>query len=73
MHGRHIRKRGHRWHYFRHRPKRYEDIETRAIITFSLRTTCVSEAKLKAAQISMDLEKQWVSDVRACVSDLGLG
>jgi len=63
MHGRHIRKRGHRWHYFRHRPKRYIDVEPREIITFSLRTTCVSEAKLKAAQISMDLEKQWESTI----------
>ena len=59
MHGRHIKKRGQRWHYYRNRPKQFDDVEPRSVITFSLRTTCVSEAKLKAAQISHDLEKQW--------------
>jgi len=61
MHGRHIRKRGQRWHYFRHRPKRYEDVEPRSIITFALHTSCVSEAKLKAAQVSCELEKKWAT------------
>ena len=59
MHGRHIKKRGQRWHYYRNRPKQYEDVESRSVITFSLKTNNVSEAKLKAAQISQDLEKQW--------------
>jgi len=61
MHGRHIKKRGQKWHYYRNRPKQYQDIEPRSVITFSLRTNNVSEAKLKAAQISQDLEKQWES------------
>ncbi|MEL6688433.1 MAG: DUF6538 domain-containing protein, partial [Pseudomonadota bacterium] len=59
MHGRHLKKRGQRWHYYRNRPKRFADIEPRAVITFSLRTDCLSDAKLKAAQISKDLDEQW--------------
>ena len=55
----HLRKRGRWWHYFRHRPKRFINVESRAIITFALHTTCLSEAKLKAAQISLDLENKW--------------
>jgi len=61
MRGRHIKKRGQKWHYYRNRPKQYQDIEPRSVITFSLRTNNVSEAKLKAAQISQVLEKQWES------------
>ncbi len=60
MHGRHIKKRGQKWHYYRNRPKRFDDVEMRSVITFSLHTSSVSEAKLKAAQISHDLEKQWM-------------
>jgi integrase len=59
MHGRHLRRRGRWWHYYRNRPARYKDIEPRPVITFALRTCCISEAKLKAAQISQDLERQW--------------
>jgi len=59
MQGLHMRRRGVRWHYFRHRPKRYLDIEPRPIITFALGTTNFTEAKLKAAQITQDLERQW--------------
>jgi len=61
MHGRHLRRRGQWWHYYRNRPKRYADIEPRPVITFALRTTSISEAKLKAAEISSDLERQWES------------
>lgn len=59
MHGRHLRKRGRWWHYYRNRPKRYADVEQRPVITFALRTMCISEAKLKAAQISKELESKW--------------
>lgn len=64
MHGRHIKKRGQKWHYYRNRPKQNDDVEPRSVIIFSLQTVCVSEAKLKAAQISHDLEMQWL-EVRA--------
>lgn len=59
MHGRHLKKRGNWWHYYRNRSKRYRDVEPRSVITFALKTTCMSEAKMKAAQISRDLEKKW--------------
>jgi len=59
MHGRHLRKRGDWWHYYRNRPRRFRDVEPRAVITFALRTTCISEAKLKAAQYSSELEHRW--------------
>lgn len=59
MHGRHLRQRGRWWHYYRNRPKRYESVEARQIITFALHTCCISEAKVKAAQISRDLENKW--------------
>ena len=61
MHGRHLKKRGRWWHYYRNRPQRYADVEARSVITFALRTTSLSEAKLKAAEISLDLERQWES------------
>lgn len=59
MHGKHVRRRGQWWHYYRNRPKRYQDVEARAVITFALRTTSISEAKLRAAEVSYDLERQW--------------
>lgn len=59
MHGKHLRRRGQWWHYYRNRPKRYQDVEARAVITFALRTTSISEAKLRAAEVSYDLERQW--------------
>ncbi len=59
MHGRHLKKRGQWWHYYRNRPKRYRDVEPRSVVTFALKTNCISEAKLKAAQISRDLEQKW--------------
>ena len=68
MHGKHLRRRGQWWHYYRNRPKRYADVETRAVITFALRTTSISEAKLKAAEISCKLEQQWEDAKRRGVS-----
>lgn len=59
MYGRHLRQRGRWWHYYRNRPRRYADVEQRSVITFALHTACVSEAKLKAAQISRDLDQHW--------------
>mgnify|MGYP000595584837 CR=1 FL=1 len=68
MHGKHLRRRGQWWHYYRNRPKRYENVEFRPIITFALRTTSTSEAKLKAAEISCELERQWEDAKRRRVS-----
>ena len=68
MHGKHLRPRGQWWHYYRNRPKRYADVEARVVITFALRTTSISEAKLKAAEISCGLEQQWEDAKRRGVS-----
>jgi len=68
MRGLHLKKRGNRWHYFRNRPKRFDDVEKRQVITFALHTDCFSKAKMKAAQISHDLEKQWASALERGVS-----
>lgn len=68
MRGLHLRKRGSWWHYFRHRPVKYRDIEPKAIITFGLGTTCFSEAKLKAAQVSCDLDSKWSQALKQGIS-----
>ena len=60
----HLKSRNGLWYYQRRRPKQFEDIEPRLLIRFALKTRDFSEAKLKAAQISVDLEKQW-QDARA--------
>jgi len=68
MQGRHLKKRGRYWHYYRNRPKRFSDVERQSVITFSLRTSCISEAKLKAAQISHDLDQKWETALNRGVS-----
>ena len=68
MHGKHLRRRGQWWHYYRNRPKRYADVEARPVITFALRTTSISEAKLRAAEISYDLEQRWEETRRRGIS-----
>ena len=57
--GLHLKKRGNWWHYYRSRPVPYEDVEPRALISFSLKTRDFAEAKMMAAQISHDLELEW--------------
>ena len=68
MVGRHIKKRGQWWHYYRHRPLRFSDIEPRARITFAHNTTCQIQAQTKAAQISLDLDRRWQSALERGVS-----
>ncbi|MDA7426754.1 DUF6538 domain-containing protein [Thalassococcus lentus] len=63
MWGRHLKRRGRWWHYFRAVPERYRDVEARREICFSLRTQDFSEAKAKAAQISLDLDAEWQRSV----------
>lgn len=59
MWGLHLKRRGKWWHYYRQVPERFRDVEPRGQICFSLRTQDLSVAKLKAAQISLDLEQEW--------------
>ncbi len=68
MHGLHLKRRGNRWHYYRNRPRRFADVEPRAVITFALGTDSLSAAKLKAVQISHDLEQQWQNALERGVS-----
>ena len=68
MRGLHLKKRGNKWHYYRNRPRRFADIEPRPVITFALGTDSLSEAKLKAAQISHDLEQDWQGALERGVS-----
>lgn len=60
----HIRQKGKWWHYFRTIPVRFQAVEHRSCISFSLKTTCFNEAKLKAAQITYDLEQKWHGGLR---------
>ncbi len=59
MWGLHLKKRGDWWHYYRAIPVKFRDIEEKSLISFTLNTRDFSEAKLKAAQISIDLENEW--------------
>ncbi len=59
MWGHHLKQRGQWWHYYRAVPERFRHVEARSQICFSLRTRDFSEAKVKAAQISFDLEQEW--------------
>lgn len=59
MWGHHLKRRGCWWHYFRAVPARFKEVEARREICFSLRTQDFSEAKIKAAQISADLDREW--------------
>lgn len=59
MWGHHLKRRGRWWHYYRAVPREFHDVESRRLISFSLKVQDFSEAKLKAAQISLDLEREW--------------
>lgn len=59
MWGQHLKLRGRWWHYNRAVPREFCDLDHRRLISFSLKTANFSEAKLKAAQISIDLERKW--------------
>jgi integrase len=59
MRGLHLKQVGLVWHYQRRRPNRFADIEPRPLIRLSLHTTDYSKARLLAAQISSDLERDW--------------
>ncbi|SNZ20064.1 DUF6538 domain-containing protein [Cohaesibacter gelatinilyticus] len=67
MWGLHLKRRSKWWYYYRAVPKQYRDVEARSQICFSLKTSDFSKAKLRAAQISADLEEEWQKAV-----DLGI-
>jgi len=59
MRAHHLKKNGDTWYYQRRRPKVYEDVEPCTLIRFSLKTKDFSEAKARAAQISLELDRKW--------------
>jgi hypothetical protein len=63
MWGQHVKRRGRWWHYYRATPKAFCVVERRKVITFALRTSDVAQAKLQAAQISLDFDAAWADAV----------
>ncbi|KAB7613642.1 tyrosine-type recombinase/integrase [Amylibacter sp. SFDW26] len=59
MWGLHLKQKGRWWHYYRAVPKEFHDVDHRRLISFSLKTADFSEAKLKAAQCSFELDQEW--------------
>ena len=59
MRGLHLKQRGQHWYYQRRRPNEFADVEARVLISFSLKTTDFSEARLRAAAYSVKLEERW--------------
>ncbi len=68
MWGHHLKRRGRWWYYFRAVPERYRDVERRREICFSLKTQDFAVAKVKASQISVDLDAEWERSVELGVS-----
>jgi integrase len=59
MWGLHLKQKGRWWHYYRSVPRTYHDVDTRRLISFSLKTSDFAEAKLKAARFSIQLDEEW--------------
>lgn len=59
MRGLHLKQIHGIWHYQRRRPVRFMDVEPRGLVRFSLHTRDFAEAKLMAAQISRELDRDW--------------
>lgn len=68
MWGQHLKRRGKWWHYYRAVPNGFRGVDARTQICFALKTTDLFEAKLRAAQISRDLEHEWLWAVELGVS-----
>jgi hypothetical protein len=68
MWGQHVKRRGRWWHYYRATPKAFCVVERRKVITFALRTSDVAQAKLQAAQISLDFDAAWADALRRGLS-----
>jgi len=59
MWGKHLKRRGRWWHYYRTIPARYQAVDKRRQVCFTLHTSDISLAKQKAASISAQLEQEW--------------
>ena len=59
MWGQHVKRRGRWWHYHRAVPRDFHNVESRRLISLSLKIQEFSKAKLKVAQISLYLEREW--------------
>ena len=68
MWGYHLKRRGRWWHYFPAVPERYLDVGRRRHICFSLKTQDFAVAKVKASQISVDLDAEWQRAVKLGIS-----
>ena len=64
----HLKQIGQIWHYQRRRPVEFTDVESRALIRFSLKTGNFHEAKVLAAQHSLRLEQEWADTQERGVS-----
>lgn len=74
MWGLHLKQKGRWWHYYRSVPREFQDVERRALISFSLKTGDFTEAKRMAAEISVRLENDWreakARGVSLCAQDV---
>ena len=61
MWGLHLKQKGRWWHYYRSVPKIYHNVDARRLISFSLKTNSFAEAKLRAAQFSIQLDEEWLA------------
>ncbi|WP_273281294.1 DUF6538 domain-containing protein [Pseudooceanicola atlanticus] len=68
MRGLHLKQVEGIWYYQRRRPVRFADVEPRELIRFTLHTQDFAEAKLIAAQVSRDLDRDWRDAVERGVS-----
>lgn len=68
MRGLHLKQIHGIWHYQRRRSVRFADVEPRELIRFTLHTQDFAEAKLLAAQVSRDLDRDWRDAVERGVS-----
>lgn len=59
MWGQHLKKKGRWWHYYRAVPREFSDHETKSLISFSLKTSDLKEARRMAANISFELDQKW--------------
>jgi len=64
----HLKQIGEVWYYQRRRPTDYSDVEPRALIRFSLKTKNFHEAKILAADFSLQFEEKWAKAKRRGVS-----
>jgi hypothetical protein len=56
MWGLHLKQRHNWWYYQRRVPDQYKEIDNSGLISFALKTRDFGEAKLRAAEISLELD-----------------